>query len=159
MIIVVYVNYTNYFHPNIQKLKNEITVLSARIHQESELSKIKKENFSKNLQIHYDSLLFSGKQYSYSQAMGLMQNAINQNAKGNCTVKNITWAQSTETKDWYDRLRMNTSLACNAEDFSYFLNKLKNSKKLYQIENIKMSKDRNRQILNIYMQIVAYRIK
>lgn len=153
--LIIYVNYENYFKVDTQKLYREIANLKVNIEREKDLQKTK--NTKESLLIDYDKITFDGKKYNYSQAMGAMQNQINSAAKDICNIKRIKWAQVATSKGWYDKLRMNIALSCKPKELFMFTNRLKSNKVLYSVENFRVSKDRRKEILNIAIQLVAFR--
>ncbi len=155
VILIIYTNYENYVKVDVQKLYREVSSLKTNIDREV---KISKENFTKeSLALDLKKVTFDAKEYSYSQAMGEMQNQINEALKESCSVKHIKWAQVPNTKEWYDKLRMNISLQCKPKELFIATNRLKSNKILYSVENFRASKDRRKEILNINFQLVAFR--
>lgn len=155
IVLIFYVNYENYMKKDTSKLHREIATLKANIKREQ---KIQDDNLTKkSLQVEYEKIAFNGKKYTYSKAMGRMQNQINKAAKGSCTVKRIKWAQVANTKGWYDKLRMNLSLSCSVKNLFIFTNKLKKLNEIYVIENTRITRDTKRSLLNINMQLAAFR--
>ena len=154
--LIIYTNYENYGKVDISKLHREEANLEKNIKREIQIQKAK--HTKESLLIKQEQIAFNAKKYSYSKAMGEMQNQINESAKDNCTVKRIKWAQVPTTKEWYSKLRMNLSLSCKPKELFIFTNNLKNKATLYNIENLRISKDRRKTLLNINMQLVAFRI-
>lgn len=156
--LTLYVNYTNYFRADISKKYATISSLKSAIAREKALNKKNVKDVEKNLKISFPSLMFQGKNYNYSQAMGILQNQITKSAKDIAIVKQIKWAQTAKTKLWYNKLRMDVYLQCTPKNFVRFTNRLKSNHKLYKIENFKGYKDRKKKVYFAF-QIVAYRIK
>jgi len=156
--LTVYINYNNYFKVDTIKKYESIAALKDRIAQEKSINKSNKNNMRAKLKVNFDTLMFQGKRFSYSQAMGNLQNQITKSAKDICHIKNIKWAQSAQNKLWYDILRINVVLECTPDHLLQFKNNLKAHKKLYKIENFRAIKNRH-QKLTLYFQVVAYRIK
>lgn len=153
--VVIYTNYQNYIKADASKLHREVLSLETNIAREKAMAE---SNYTKEtLLISHKDIILDGKKFSYSQAMGEMQNQITESAKGNCTLGQIKWAQVPNTKEWYDKLRMNISLSCSPNDFMHFTNALKQRPTLYNVENFRATKDRNNPVLNINLQLVAYR--
>jgi hypothetical protein len=158
IVLTLYVNYENYLRVDTHKKYAQITALKDRITQEKNLNTKKAKDIQKNLKISFSSLMFQGKRYSYSQAMGVLQNQITKSAKDIAVVKRIKWSQTVKTKLWYDKLRIAVYLQCTPGNFVKFMDKLKSNRKLYKIENFRGYKDRKNRVF-LSFQIVAYRIK
>jgi len=155
--LILYVNYENYIKEDTQKLYRTKSSLEMKINKELALQQ---QHISKDdLLLDLDSLMFDSKTHSYSQAMGEMQKEIKLSAKDGCRVKKVRWAQVATNEDWYEKLRINVSLECQPNDIFKFNNNLKKSKKLYVIENFKISKDRRKEMLHFNMYVVGFRIK
>ncbi len=152
---IIYVNYQNYIKEDMKKLHREITSLTANISREVELGE--QNHTSVSLLLDYDKITFSAKEYSYSKAMGEMQNHISDAAKDLCEVKSIKWAQVPTTKEWYDKLRMNIRLTCKPNELFEVTNRLKDRHIIYNIENFKAFKDTRKEYLNISLQLVGFR--
>ena len=155
IVLIVYTNYENYFKEDIPKLHREVANLETNIKREAQIQKDK--HTKETLALDYDKFVFSSKKYSYSKAMGEMQNQITEAAKDTCTINSVKWAQVPSTKEWYDKLRMNVSISCKPNDLFVFTNALKENPYLYSVENFRVTKDRNKARLNITMQLVAFR--
>jgi hypothetical protein len=159
--LIIYVNYTNYFAPDRDKLHRKIVVLENKIKNEKKLNQKKIDK--KQLVIDKKDLMFDGKFYSYSKAMGKFQEIITESAKDLCTVKYIKWAQSPVSKNWYEKMKMSVSLVCTPRDFFKFTNKLKTHKKLFYLESTvlvkKSSKKKKAKNLYINLNIVTFRSK
>lgn len=153
--LIIYVNYINYMKIDISKLYSKIRTLKSNIDREIEVHKGKYTKES--LKVDYENVAFDGKKYSYSKAMGAMQNIINESAKDVCDVKRIKWAQVPTTKAWYDKLRMNVSISCTPKNMRIFTNKLAKADTIFVIENIRITKDRNKDTLNSNIQLVSFR--
>jgi len=155
-VLIIYTNYENYFKPDISKLHRQIATLKTNIKREIQIQK--DDHTKESLFINYNNVTFNGNKYSYSKAMGAMQNQINEAAKDVCTVNRITWAQVPTKKEWYDRLKMNLSIFCKPKDLLTFTNRLKDKKTIYRIENFRVTKDIKKAILRLNIQLVAYRV-
>lgn len=160
LTFTVYVNYSNYFKIDTNKLEITIESLNKRIIKEERLfSKkeyIKDINGSKDYSIYF----FDGKKYSYSEAMGEFQKSIEKAAKGLCSIVNIQWKEmpvASETN--YDILGLRLNLECTAKNFILFhQNNRKNSKLLY-FNQLRMSKMNRKNLLTIRTEVSAYRSK
>jgi len=155
-IDIVYINYENYMKKDSSKFYREIATLKANIKREKQ---IQDDNQTKEyLRVNYNRIAFDGKKYSYSKAMGEMQNQINKAAKDTCDVTRIKWAQVANTKKWYDKLRMNVLISCSVKSLFLFTNRLKKSGMIYVTENMRVTRDTKKSLLNINMQLVAFRV-
>lgn len=152
---IVYTNYENYYKEDVSKLHRQIANLKTNIEREVE---VQKENHTKeSLLIDYSEVTFDGKKHNYSQAMGEMQNQINEAAKDVCTINTLKWAQVPSTEEWYDKLRMNLSLSCKPKDLFIFADRLKEKPTIFTVENFRVTKDKRKTLLNINLQLVAFR--
>ena len=156
-ILTIYINYENYFKEDTSRLYSQIESISIKVSQEENLSSSEKDFIKNN--IDFKRLVFLSKEYSYSKAMGEIQNQITNSAKDICITKKIKWAQTASSTQWYEKLRMNISLECSPKNFQKFINTLRDKEKLYNIENFRVSKHRKKDILNISLQLVGYRVK
>lgn len=155
VVLIVYINYENYIKSDVSKLYTKIAGLQASIKREVE---VRKEHYTKeSLLLNYDKVAFNGKNFSYSQAMGAMQNKISTAAKDLCDVKSIKWAQVPTSKEWYDKLRLNVSLSCTPKNLFLLTNKLGAEDTIFVVENARFTRDRNSPKLNINMQLVSFR--
>ena len=142
-------------HTDSTKLNRKILTLRTNIDREV---KIQKSHITKkDLLLDYSKLTFDGKKQSYSKAMGAMQNELTKAAKGLCTLNRIKWAQVPTTNNWYDKLRMNVSASCSPNALIKLTNRLKENSTIYNIESFRATKDRRKALLNINIQIVAFR--
>jgi len=158
LALVIYTNYENYFKVDPQKLYREIKNLQTNIVREQNI--LDSNNTKKSLSLKkYHEMMFNAKQFNYSQAMGQLQNQINDAAKDNCKVKYVKWAQVPNTKDWYEELRVNTSLECSPKKLFIMTNKIKKNKILYRIENFRIVRNIKKEFLNINFQLIAFREK
>jgi len=156
IVLIVYVNYNNYFKPDIKKLYLEKQSIERMINREL---KIQDGNYtSEKLSLDNVNIMFNGKDYTYSSAMGEMQNHINKAAKGICNIKSIKWAQVPNSEKWYDRLKMDVRLTCMPNEFLKFTNNVKNDNLLYIIDNFRGSKDTKKSYLNISFQLIGFRL-
>lgn len=155
IVLVIYINYENYFKRDTSKLHRQIGALQANIMREEEIEK--SSHTEESLLINYDEIVFSAKKYSYSKAMGEVQNQIADSAKNICKIKKINWAQVPSTKEWYDVLKMNISLSCTPKNLFILTNRLKDKDILYVVENFRIQKDRKESVLGISLQLVAFR--
>lgn len=155
--LMLYVNYQNYMKGDVVKLHREIATLQTNIEREKNIAE---GNYTKEaLKLSYDELLFDGKLFNYSTAMGKMQEIIHEAAKENCDIKYIKWAQASLTKTWYDKLRMDLSLDCEPQKFFVFVDELQKHKILYIAENSTILRYNNQSKLNIRMQFITFRKK
>jgi len=153
---VVYINYTNYFLPNRDRLHNKIEMLEHKIAKENKLNSEKLD--PKKLQLPYDRLFYDGKKFNYSQAMGDFQESITKAAKGNCNIKRLKWAQVPLSRKWYDVLKIDSTFECKPKDMFVFINKLRKNSKIYNIDNFSIYKMRNKAELLLHMQLISYRV-
>ena len=154
-VLVICINYTNYFQQDSEKLYRTIENLKMKIAQEKEIQKRKIQK--EELQVGADKLVFDGTKLSYSEAMGKLQDIITKSTQKSCTLTKIQWAQTPSTNLWYDRLRMNVSLQCTPKDLFSFINRLKENNKLFVINNLRVLRMRNKEKLYVKMQVMAYR--
>jgi hypothetical protein len=154
--LVVFVNYINYLMPDRDKLHKQIELLSYKIDKENKLNQKKLD--TKQLQLPLDTLFYDGKKFNYSQAMGDFQESISNAAKDVCILKYIKWAQVPLSTNWYDHLKINTSLECTPKDMFLFINKLRKNEKLYNIKNFTIYRMPSKPMLQINMQLIAYRM-
>jgi Tfp pilus assembly protein PilO len=154
-VLVVFINYNNYIKQDDDKLLRKIALIKQKISQEKEISKrdIKK----KDLLIKLDNLMFDGNKYTYSEAMGEMQNILTKGIKTSCKFDRVKWAQVASSDKWYDILRMNVYFRCEASKINKAINAIKKSKKLFYIESLNITPRRKGDILSVSMQVVAYR--
>jgi len=152
---IIYTNYENYIKEDTNKLHREILSLQTNIARETDIAK--HHYTKKSLLLDYSKLTFDGKKQSYSKAMGAMQNQLASSAKGLCDVKRIKWAQVPSRDGWYDKLRMNVSLSCTPNNLIKLTNSLKKKPTIYNVENFRVSRDRRKPLLNIAIQLVAFR--
>ncbi|MEA2019443.1 MAG: hypothetical protein U9N59_13475 [Campylobacterota bacterium] len=157
LALVFYINYENYFKIDTQKLYNEKVYIKNKILQEESIL-INQKSFIKN-NINLDTLMYSGKEFNYSKAMGEMQSSITKSSENICKIKALKWISSGISEKWYDTLRINLSLKCTPNNFVRFMDNLKSTKKLYNIENFNIRKDGKDDILNINIKLVGYRTK
>ena len=155
--LVMFVNYINYILPDRSKQFAKITLLEKKIKKEMLLNEQKIDPDA--LRIEKDELFFNGKKLNYSQAMGKMQEFINESAKDLCSVKRLKWAQVPISEKWYDILRIDLALRCSAKDLFVFVNRLRSSQKLFTVENFRIMKSRRNESLQIALQLSAYRKK
>ncbi len=153
--LVLYINYQNYLKPNTKKLRTQNQTLKTNTAREIEIQN--KSHTKKSLALTYGKILFDGKKYSYSKAMGEMQNHIYAAAKGGCEVRSVKWAQVPNTKLWYDKLRMNTRLNCTPKQLLSFTNRLKNKKVIYLAENFTAQRYRKKPYLDVRLQLIGFR--
>ena len=152
---IIYTNYENYMKKDTTKLHREVLSLQTNIAREINIAK---QHYTKeSLLLDYSKLTFDGKKYSYSQAMGEMQNQLSSSADGLCNVKRMKWAQVPSRDGWYDKLRMNVSLSCTPNNLIKLTNALKAKPTIYNVENFRVTRDRNKALLNITIQLVAFR--
>lgn len=137
-VLLVLVNYENYFKSDQKKLSQKITMLQQRIAHEEYLKEVySNKTIYKELQKSspYHELIFDGNKLSYSQAMGALQNLITQASKDTCKISSLKWSQSEKSELWYDTLRMHFRAECSPKDFITYTNRLRDSHKLIKIEN------------------------
>ncbi len=153
---VVFVNYLNYVMPNRNNLHDTIQLLSYKINKEKRLGNVKLN--AKQLQLPFKMLFYNGKKVNYSQAMGKFQEAITKAAKGNCTIRRLQWAQVPLSTKWYDVLKINTVLECKPRNMFVFINNLRKNDKIYNIKNFSIYNMHTKQMLQLNMQLISYRI-
>jgi len=153
---VVFVNYENYVKPNIQKMYSSIDLLEHRITQEKLNSKdVNTEDL--NISINYSDMMYDGRKYTYSQAMGKFQEDITTATKDLCSIERIVWAQVSTKEAWYEKLRMNVVLACTPQALHEAASNLKLNGKLYYAENFLALKLQRKSSLKVKIQLVAFR--
>ena len=153
--LIIYTNYENYIKQDTAKLHRKILNLETNIAREIDIAK--QHHTKESLLLDYSKLTFDGKKYSYSQAMGEMQNQLASSAKDLCDVKQMKWAQVPSRDVWYDKLRMNVSLSCSPNNLIKLTNSLKNKPTIYNVENFRVTQDTRKSLLNITIQLVAFR--
>jgi len=153
---VAFVNYINYLMPERDKLHKQIELLTYKIDKEKKLNRQKPD--IEQLQLPFDTLFYDGKKFNYSQAMGDFQEAITDAAKDICTLKRLKWAQVPLSTKWYDVLKIDTSLECSPKKMFLFINKLRRNTKIYNIKNFTIYRMRNKTMLQVSMQLIAYRV-
>ncbi len=156
-VCILYINYENYFKLDTNKLHREINSIKSKIKQEESLTRNK--NMILTHEVNLDNLVFLAKKYSYSKAMGKMQEEITDSITDLCTVGKIKWSQTSASTQWYEALRMNVSVSCKPNSFHQFINNLRKTKKLYKIENFRITKNNRKELLSIHMQLIGYRVK
>lgn len=152
---VVFVNYINYFMPQRDQLHEQIELLTYKIDKEKKLNNTKLN--IKQLKLPFKTLFYNGKKFDYSQAMGDFQQSITNAAKNVCTIQRIKWAQIPLSTNWYDILKINTDLDCTPKNMFLFIDKLRKNGKIYNIENFKIYKMQYSPMLQVRMQLIAYR--
>lgn len=155
---VIFVNYYNYFSKDTTKLYQQVLMLQDNIKAQKKLSS-KEINLAKKNEKELKGYFYDGAKYSYSQAMGAMQESITNSAKGICKEPSIRWSQSPQKDTQLEKLRIDASLRCDPDMFNKFIANLKSKKKIYVVENLKISPDKRKNDLAISMQLVGYRIK
>ena len=155
--LIVLINYNNYILPNRDKLHTTLELLKQKISKEEHI--ISEKIDPKNLFNPYKDVFFSGKQYTYSNAMGELQKMINESADGLCTINQIHWAQIPVSSNWYDRLKMQLRLECHPDNLVKFINNLYKNKKLIYTEHFRLMKQRKKNTLSLLMDVIAYRSK
>ncbi len=153
--LTLLVNYNNYLLPNRDKIDNTITLLEHKIKKEQAI--LQRKIDPSQLHNKYQGVFFEASSYSYSQAMGELQNMINKSAKNECSVEQIQWAQVPQTTQWYQPLKINLSLKCSPEGVFHFINNLYKYKKLIYFDYFKMFKPRRDQKLIVATNIIAFR--
>jgi len=169
MVLTLYVNYNNYLKKDTKKLFNQITYIKSKIEKEKQFNKdvSVEKNFSIDQNSSYISLFYNGAKFSYSQSMGEMQDDIEKSLPKHCKILNIQWRQTASSKDqWYDTLRFNLTLFCKTPNkFISFQNSLKERKKLFNYEIIRLSRSKKsrrfriEEGIKIHTQILGYRIR
>lgn len=160
LVMVVWINYMNYFQVDEKKLNSKIELLESRIAQEREITELyKDEKLLKKLKekTYYKEMMLD-EQMNYSKAMGLLQDTINKSAKGNCTVLDLKWGSKIPSDTWYSPLKISARMECSPEGFVAFKNRLVKTKKIYKFENLKISKQNKHQKLYISFQFIAYKL-
>lgn len=154
--LVLFVNFINYFAGTREKNAKMITLLQTKIAKEKKLNneKIDKEK----LKIPQNSYFFDATKQSYSQSMGKMQEMINIAAQNNCSITYLKWAQLPVTTASYEKMKINTALECSPRAVFSFINALRAQKKLFFIENFQIAKQKNKKLITLNMQLVAFRI-
>jgi len=155
--LVVFINYINYVLPNRDKLQHQIVVLKQKIEKEKKLNEQKID--LKDLSLPYKNFFFDAKKYTYSQAMGKLQERITKSAKDICTINHIKWAQVPIHSQWYDILKMNLSLTTKPKAMFMFINHLRAYPELFVIKYLRITSDQKKEVLKVTLQIVAYRMK
>jgi hypothetical protein len=169
MVFTLYVNYTNYFEKDRKKLFNQIIYMESKIEKEKQFNKnvSLKQTSSIDKNSSYLSLFYDGEKFSYSQAMGEMQDDIEKSLPKNCKISNIQWRQTASGKEqWYDTLRFNLTLFCKTpNNFISFQNTLKERKKLFNYELLRLSRSKKsrrfriEEGIKIQAQILGYRVR
>ena len=154
--LVLFVNYHNYIMPNRDKLHQKIVLLTDKIAKERRLEQAKPTK--EELKLPSQTLFYNGKTLNYSQAMGALQEEVKKAVEGQCETKHLKWAQVPVSKAWYDRLTMDVVLECTPTNLFRVINRLRETGKLYKIENLTLYKMRKKPLLQLQMQFIGYRI-
>jgi len=154
---VAFVNYNNYFSADTTKLYHRVLMLQENIKTQKVLSS-KDTQLAKIKEDELKNYFYDGSKYSYSQAMGEMQENITNSAKGICQSPSIRWSQSPQNDTAFEKLRIDVALYCDADMFNNFIAKLKSKNKIYMLENLKISPNKRKNELSISMQLVGYRV-
>ena len=160
LVMVAYVNYTNYFKVDQNKLIAKIKILKVKVQKEVDIGETYKDKSSleklKN-NFYYKKFMLDDK-LKYSKAMGKLQNIISSSIDSSCKIKNIKWGTSAKTSTWYERLRMNVMMECSPKGFIVFKDNLNKTNKIYKFENFqirRMDKDKK---LSITYQFIGYKL-
>lgn len=156
IVLTVYINYENYIKKDSGKLLQEVKVLESRILQEKEII-ANKEDYSHKIEKFIFNDYFFSEKVNYSKSMAKLQDIIVVASNDLCSVKRIKWSSTEINTNWYSKLAMDVSLECTSNNFDKFIINLKKVKKFYKIENLLVSKNRKKNILNINFQILAFR--
>ena len=161
VILTLWINYTNYYALDKDKITSKISLLEDRITRETHLTdvysnKILLEELKQSY--NYYSMLFPNK-LSYSKAMGEVQQMLNSSIDTHCKIDDIKWGKSAVNTLWYEKLRMNVRMHCTPNGFVAFNDKLNTHKKIHTFENfsiIRIDKTKN---LMVSFQFIAYKLK
>ena len=143
--------------PDRDKMHKRIELLTNKIKKEQQLNAQKQD--PKQLQLPFTTLFYDGKKVNYSQAMGHFQESITNAAKERCAIKRLKWAQVPLSTQWYDVLKMDTSLECKPKNMFLFINALRHNQKLYNIKNLRIYNNSKKKMLQIHMQLISYRVE
>jgi hypothetical protein len=161
-MLVLLVNYVNYFQKDSSTTIKKIHFTKARILKEHKLFEYyaKEQRVSDvNSSYQYKKLMYDGKLLNYSQAMGAFQKRISKALKNTCTSKNIQWSHTSKTDRWYERLAINAKFECRPSHFMTFIKTLRDDNQIVNIETFKAYRDRRRAIVIFNLTLVAYRLK
>ena len=160
-ILIVYVNYNMHFKKDIFKIEKNILNIKSRILQEKKLLKEKKHYEEINSTIDYSYLFYNGANLSYSSTMGEFQQLVQVIAKETkCKLLNTQWQDMPINKEKdYDVLSLKLSFGCTPKAFIKFQNKLRTKSRLFNFTELRITKSRRKNFLNIITTLHAYRSK
>jgi len=161
--LTLFVNYVNYLKKDNQKLINKNTLLKEKIEKEVRLSKWLLTHKIKTNIKKYNDMFFSDK-LSYSLAMGKMQEIIKNAITKDSKIIRLNWGSSIKTDKFYQPLEMSIAMKITQGNFNKFINNLQSNKKIFKVENLKIATNnskfnQDRDKLNIYMKIIAYKLQ
>jgi hypothetical protein len=150
-----------HFKKDIIKLERNIVNTENRILKEKKLFEEKKKYSDINVTKDYTYLFFDGTKLSYSTAMGEFQQLLGVISKEtNCTVLNTQWQDMPMNKKVaYDVLSLKLFFQCKPKSFITFQNHLRKTSKLFVFDQLKLIKNRRKNVLNINATVYAFRSK
>lgn len=161
LIMILWVNYTNYFQVDEKKLQTKINILEAKTLKEEKLTELyfDKESLKKLKEKSTYKQMFMDEKLNYSKAMGILQDTINNSAKNQCKVEYLKWGSKVPSNEWYETLKMDVRMLCRPKSFVVFKNKIVKTKKLYKFENFKIIRIDKKKKLLISYQFIAYKLR
>jgi len=160
-VLIVYVNYNMHFKKDISKIEKNIANIENRILQEEKLLREKEHYAEINTTKDYSYLFYNGVNLSYSSTMGEFQQFVQVTVKETqCKLLNTQWQDMPMSKEKeYDILSLKLSFGCKPNDFIKFQNLLKRKSKLFNFIELRVTKSRRKNFLNIITTLHAYRSK
>ncbi|MEA3521615.1 MAG: hypothetical protein U9R50_01430 [Campylobacterota bacterium] len=161
LMVTLWINYENYIKVDEKKIKNKIALIKNRIARENKITNtFNSTSFNKTLKeknpylgMMYDANL------SYSKAMGLFQNEVYDALDSRCKIENLTWASSSKTQHWYERLRLEIRMECSPKGFTAFKNALHATGKIYKFENFRVIRNDKSKKLRLLYQLIGYKLR
>jgi len=161
IILTLWINYTNYYALDKNKIISKISLLEDRIVRENHITDIyRNKTLLKELKQSYNyyDMMFP-KKLSYSKTMGQVQQMLNSSIDKHCKINDIKWGKSAPTKLWYEKLRMNVKMHCTPNGFVTFNDNLNTHKKIHAFENFKIFRLDKTKNLMVSFQFIAYKLK
>jgi len=154
ILLVILVNYINFFQKDSGKLSRQIELLNIRINKEKSLNKLDINTSSLDVNIDY----FFEANKTYSQSMGDMQEIINNSAKNICEVVYTKWSKTTITQQWYQYLKFDIALLCKPDQMFKFINNIKKEEKLILFKDIRISKKYKKDLLQFKAKLIGFKV-
>lgn len=160
LVLVLYVNYNNYFKEDNHKLSQRIETTKERTQRERDFSLNSKNDKEDNRSKDYGYLFVKANKESYAQSMGKFEKKIEKISKGFCEIASTRWKEMPLKKEsWYDVLGLKISFHCTPQNFMKFQNRLRQEREIFYFNQFNIYKDRRRNYLTIATEVFTYRIK